>query len=72
MAFVSLSLLNGDGCDDDDADDEEEEEDLRESKYTPRRYTSTAILDVSNNPRMISFVSFFILLLVNVRVKNLQ
>jgi hypothetical protein len=35
MAFVSLSLFNGDGCDDDaedDDDDEEEEEDLRESK----------------------------------------
>jgi len=29
MAFVSLSLFNGDGCDD---DDDEEEEDLRESK----------------------------------------
>jgi len=33
MAFVSLSLFNGDGCDDDaDDDEEEEEEDLRESK----------------------------------------
>jgi len=37
MAFVSLSLFNGDGCDDDADDDdeeeeEEEEEDLRESK----------------------------------------
>jgi hypothetical protein len=31
MAFVSLSLFNGDGCDDDAADDDDDE-DLRESK----------------------------------------